>query len=85
MVLIGWKGGKRAAGLFRRDPDRLSALPCPGQHVAGEAREQVGRQLRLLQGEGMIGARNDDERAVGNMPALPRPEPLLPITRTATS
>jgi hypothetical protein len=35
---------QRAAGLVRRDPDRLVALPPLCQHFLGKPREQIGGQ-----------------------------------------
>ena len=47
-----------------RDPDGLVALPAFRQHVLGKPRQQIRRERRLLQREGMIAAGNDDERTV---------------------
>ena len=58
-----------AADIFRRDPYRLFAVPAVGHHVFRKTRHQIGGQFRALKREGMIGARNDDERAVGDMHA----------------
>ena len=58
-----------AADIFRRDPNRVLAVPAAGHHVFCKTRHQIGGQFRALKREGMIGARNDDERAVGDMHA----------------
>ena len=51
-----------AVDIFRRDPYRLLAVPAAGHHVFRKTRHQIGDQFRALKREGMIGARNDDER-----------------------
>src|SRR5712672_4859213 len=69
MIVAGRKRSKRATRFFRGDPHRLVALPTTGKNVFGEARKQICRKSRLLQGEGVIGVWNDYERTVGNVDA----------------
>src|SRR5689334_11316935 len=67
MIELGGKWSDFATRLFRRDADRPAAAPSLLKNVAGEPRQQVRRQRGFLQREGMVGAGNDDERAVGNV------------------
>src|SRR6478672_365524 len=55
MIKAGGKRDQFTACFLRRDPDSLVALPATRQHIFREARKQVGRERRLLQGKGVIG------------------------------
>jgi len=69
VIVAGRKRHEIAADLLRRDPNCLVAFPASGEHVVCEPSQQVCGERRLLQGESVIGTRNDHERAVGNLHA----------------
>src|SRR3954468_21840804 len=69
VIVARWKRSKRTAGFFRGDPHGLVALPTACKNVFGETRQEVCRESRLLQGEGVIGVWNDHQRTVGNVDA----------------
>src|SRR3954466_16326901 len=69
VIVARWKRCKRATDFFRSDPHGLVALPTAAKNAFGKTRQEVCRESRLLQGEGVIGIWNDHQRTVGNVDA----------------
>src|ERR1700733_1432281 len=67
MVELGWKRSEIAPDLLRSDPYGPVTRPASPQNVLSEMRYKISGQFRLLQREGVIGARQDHHRAVRNI------------------
>jgi len=67
MVVTFRERDQRITRVLRSDPHRAVAPPFSGENLLGKSKEQMGRQIRLFEREGVKGAWNDDERAVGNL------------------
>src|ERR1700677_2353907 len=67
MIELGWKRSGVAADLLRSDPYGAVTGPAPAKNVFGKMCQKVSSQIRLLQSEGVVGARQNHHRAVGDM------------------
>ena len=65
MIVVFGKLSELPTDLFRRNSNGRLAVPAAGQHVFGKTRCEVGGQFRPLKRESMVGARDDDEGAIG--------------------